>query len=426
MGVIMPDGERGGGLDLFDCYYYLLPNGLFGWASGEEHVASDCENSLNGIFAVTTDSGTRDFDSQQKCTSEHEYYHLLQYAYNYRQSSWVLESTARNSEFHVWPEHANPWGVWQWMTHPYYSLWDGSDFHKYAPHFWIYLEAHYGRDFVTRIWKRSCHQDFFAALFEEIAELDADMDEILADFALWNYFTGERDDGRHYDPAYNIPAVYHQVAYWDFPVPPTSLPADKTAQPGGSNYVRFFGPAEQTDLKVSFSGHPDMNDQRAVTVLAVGGWGHESWRLAPGADGSGTITVPDWGLYDYVTLVVSNFWEAPRDSALLAYSYGAEEVDQAPGPADAARLTGSFPNPFRESTRVFFYTPRDGTPTTIRVYDLTGRLVRTLVDGTMYNGMHQIAWDGRDSGGRTASAGIYLVRMDSGGHLHSGKVMLLK
>ena len=46
----------------------------------------------------------------------------------------------------------------------------------------------------------------------------------------------------------------------------------------------------------------------------------EAWRLDPDGGGRAEITVPDWGLYDYVTLVVSNFWDAPRNSALLVHA----------------------------------------------------------------------------------------------------------
>ena len=50
------------------------------------------------------------------------------------------------------------------------------------------------------------------------------------------------------------------------------------------------------------------------------------------------VPAADWGLYEYVTLVVANFWEAPADPASLAYTYAAEELDQAGGPTAAARL----------------------------------------------------------------------------------------
>jgi flagellar hook assembly protein FlgD len=44
------------------------------------------------------------------------------------------------------------------------------------------------------------------------------------------------------------------------------------------------------------------------------------------------------------------------------------------------------------------------------VFDALGRRVRTLVDGPLAAGRHEIAWDGRDGRGVDAPAGVYLVR----------------
>ena len=426
MGVVLPDGDFGGGWDLIDCYFYDLHDGLFGFARGEGRGESDCDFTRWGFIAVTTDFGTYDAAHQLRLTSEHEYYHILQYAHNSSESSWFMESTARNSEFHVWPEFATARGTWAWMRHPYYSLWDGTDFHKYAPHFWMYLEAHHGRDFVTRIWDRCCHADLKTALVAELGELGADLDTILPDFAIWNYFSGERDDGDHYDPAYNLPAVHHQAVYGNYPLYTASISEYFTARPGGSNYIRFEGPATNNDLRVAVDGHPDMAGQRTVIVLGVNEWGHRSWVLVPDADGDVELIIPGWGLFDYVTLVVSNFWDAPSDSASLRYTYAVAEVDQTTEVTDLARLVNSAPNPFGNSTRVVYYSPRDGSTSTIRVYDTAGRLVRTLIDEPVFTGFHSVVWDGKDQHGRFAATGIYFIRLENGPHQHTRKVMFVR
>lgn len=426
MGVALPDGDHGGGQDLFDCYFYKLAGGLFGYAHGFQSVETDCENTYMGYFAVTTDFNTRELSDQLRLTSEHEYYHLLQYAHNSSQYTWFKESTARNSEFHVWPDIAVPLGVWAWMTHPYYSLWDGSGFHKYAPHFWFYLEAHHGWDFVTRIWDRCCRSGVETALVAELDDLGSDLGTTLTDFAVWNYFTGVRDDGDHYDPAYNLPAVYHQASHSDYPLLPVSLRDGLTARPAASNYIRFDGPASNNNLRLTFDGHPAMAGERAVIVLGVNEWGHRSWILKPDPEGDVELIVPDWGLFDYVTLVVVNFWNAPGDSTSLHYTYAAAEVDQATEVTDLARLVMSSPNPFGNSTRVVYYIPREGSTSTIRVYDPAGRLVRTLLDESVFAGLHQVVWDGRDQQGRPAAAGMYLIRLENGPHQHTRKVTFVR
>jgi len=49
------------------------------------------------------------------------------------------------------------------------------------------------------------------------------------------------------------------------------------------------------------------------------------------------------------------------------------------------------------------------------VYDLSGRIVRTLEDPELETGHHSIVWDGRRENGEVVSAGLYLCRIESGG-----------
>jgi hypothetical protein len=80
-------------------------------------------------------------------------------------------------------------------------------------------------------------------------------------------------------------------------------------------------------------------------------------------------------------------------------------------PQPAIRLA-SHPNPFLDRTAVFLDLPAPGRGT-LRVYDVAGRLVRTLTDGRMPRGRSTFAWDGRDARGSGVSPGVYLVRLES-------------
>ena len=67
------------------------------------------------------------------------------------------------------------------------------------------------------------------------------------------------------------------------------------------------------------------------------------------------------------------------------------------------------PNPFNPGTVISFDLPR-AERARLTVYDLRGRLVRTLVDG-IRGGRQSVTWDGRDRDGRSVAAGVYLVRL---------------
>jgi len=92
----------------------------------------------------------------------------------------------------------------------------------------------------------------------------------------------------------------------------------------------------------------------------------------------------------------------------------------------AVTLLGNAPNPFNPATAIRFGLP-DAGPVTLRVYDASGRLVRTLArDEVFAAGYHAVTWDGRDAAGHPASSGLYFYALDAGGSRHAGKAVLLK
>jgi hypothetical protein len=98
----------------------------------------------------------------------------------------------------------------------------------------------------------------------------------------------------------------------------------------------------------------------------------------------------------------------------------------APGEVAAARLrVDAYPNPFNPMTRVHFDLPRAGE-VVVQVHDLSGRVVRTLVDGHRDAGRHEVAWHGRDDAGRPVASGMYLARVRSQDGVASGKLVLAK
>jgi Subtilase family/Putative Ig domain/FlgD Ig-like domain len=82
------------------------------------------------------------------------------------------------------------------------------------------------------------------------------------------------------------------------------------------------------------------------------------------------------------------------------------------------------PNPFRHATVIAFALPRGGD-TSLRLYDVAGRLVRTLQNGPLAPGRHLRVWDGRTDAGGRAAPGVYFSRLESGAKVLSKKVIML-
>ena len=86
-------------------------------------------------------------------------------------------------------------------------------------------------------------------------------------------------------------------------------------------------------------------------------------------------------------------------------------VHDEPGTYLRTRMLAAAPNPTRAHTSISFEVAESGDDMDLRIYDARGRLVRTLVDGTLPGGLRRVSWDGRDGQGRSVATGIYYLRM---------------
>ena len=91
----------------------------------------------------------------------------------------------------------------------------------------------------------------------------------------------------------------------------------------------------------------------------------------------------------------------------------------------AYELGQNYPNPFNPATSIRLSIPEAGV-VRLQVYDVTGRVVRTLVDGATGAGRVLVAWDGTDETGRRVASGVYFYRLEASGATLTRKMMLLK
>ena len=91
----------------------------------------------------------------------------------------------------------------------------------------------------------------------------------------------------------------------------------------------------------------------------------------------------------------------------------------------AMTLLGNAPNPFNPQTEINFTLATD-TRVKLDVFDLRGRLVRTVADGLQPAGLHRIKWDGRDGEGREVPSGAYFYRLTGPDQVLTEKMMLVR
>ncbi len=88
-------------------------------------------------------------------------------------------------------------------------------------------------------------------------------------------------------------------------------------------------------------------------------------------------------------------------------------------------LNQNFPNPFNPTTVIRYQLPKTGQAV-LRIYNMLGGQVRTLVSGRQTAGVHEATWDGRDDFGRLVASAVYLYRLESDGFAKTRKLTLIK
>jgi len=194
-------------------------------------------------------------------------------------------------------------------------------------------------------------------------------------------------------------------------VSPNALPAlTVTAYPDGCGKEPAVGPGGQTLCYVM-----DWYDPQTFIVPGKAPVvGNELRVIAEQADAP-LDTLTEWNMYasDHEPFV---FYDIILASGPVA----------APGtPLAPTELLPNFPNPFNPQTTLAFELGRTG-PATLRIYALDGRLVRTLVDGSMDAGRHEVVWNGTDGAGVRVASGTYFAQLRAGGAEESRKVTLVK
>jgi hypothetical protein len=189
---------------------------------------------------------------------------------------------------------------------------------------------------------------------------------------------------------------------------------------------------------------------RSLTHAGLGEWTQSRMRYntagvrASIAPASGTITitadksavVPVTGLCSgsaevYGGQCISHVSVDAGQSVVLAVQSGS--ASGSPGVASAATadsperaaIQDLSPNPFTRATTIALAVPRR-TQVRLVVYDVRGRVVRTLVNRVLSAGTHPIGWDGRTDDGEKVAAGVYFAKLEAGGLLSVRRVAVIK
>lgn len=315
-GYLMPpsDGTRGGD-SKFDVYFenmsyygYAVPEftGPEPWNDYGSYLV--LHNTYTGFPPNYDPEGNQ--AGAAKATAAHEFHHCVQFAYDASESGWFMELDATHMEDIVYDHVDDNYNYISAFTqNPQTSLMEES-IHAYASFIWgMYLVERFDTSLIKAAWEGARYSTIYTAVSDTLlGRYGWTQDSAFADFSLWNYFTGSRDDGLHYEEgSHYLPATAIKKTFSAYPVPIQVSPVGVAGY--GACYIQFNPTGDIGKLRITFDGD-NAGQWAAYVIKAHTDGSHTIDQLPLAASGwTGLIDVQDFNTYLHVTLVGINTQE---------------------------------------------------------------------------------------------------------------------
>ncbi|HEX7878505.1 MAG TPA: FlgD immunoglobulin-like domain containing protein, partial [Candidatus Eisenbacteria bacterium] len=211
---------------------------------------------------------------------------------------------------------------------------------------------------------------------------------------------------------------------------PNLLPFDRmsvngavASAKGQLNYVRLVPGTGGTPTDIGFESVTNLNVIDVLYHTVLDGISVGRMRSNPGYFGVGcddvgasyarTDNIHDWFGAPVLCKIPQTLVDVPVDGG-------------PPPPAFRHALGNAYPNPMNPTTRIQFTNGTANGRVRVEIFDVTGRLVRSLVDAKMPAGVHEVTWDGANEGGSTVPSGMYFYRMTADDFVAAKKLLVSK
>ena len=193
----------------------------------------------------------------------------------------------------------------------------------------------------------------------------------------------------------------------------TSYPdAECVANYCGGCWADYYLDGEQTNCDLSMDCVDLTGIDFGLCTMALGiGWVNDNCETVSGCD---------W-VADSVDYTAA-FFNSMDDCIEACFLASNDEINQLP---HAFNLYNNYPNPFNPVTTLRYDLPEDAL-VNITIYDIMGRIVRTLINSQQNAGFKSIQWNATNDAGSPLSAGLYLYKIQADNFVQTRKMVLLK
>ena len=136
-----------------------------------------------------------------------------------------------------------------------------------------------------------------------------------------------------------------------------------------------------------------------------------------------TLTATEPGTY----LVNAGFKKPARDWDSVSVTLTVSGLENSVKPAVLSQyeLYDNHPNPFNNETLIRFNLPGQEM-VQLKIFNVNGQVVRTLVNNNLSAGTHSVRWNGKDEQGQLVASGLYLYQLSAGGKRMTKRLILAK
>ncbi|CUU09838.1 Por secretion system C-terminal sorting domain-containing protein [Candidatus Kryptobacter tengchongensis] len=219
---------------------------------------------------------------------------------------------------------------------------------------------------------------------------------------------------------YKYPAFIHPMPWLDAvkPNPPVNLIARKISEkvfelvwsnpepPADNDTVRYYA------IYKSETSPVDINNIENLVAIVEGN------RISYSIQ----VDDPNKRYYIVVTAFDKLHNESVPSNEVATIPVAVAEFKETPSKFE---LYQNYPNPFNIETTIEFDVPFNSW-VSLKIYNMLGQEVRTLVDGLTEAGKHKVIWDGKNDSGQVVTSGIYFCRFIAGTFTKSIKIVLVK
>jgi hypothetical protein len=265
-----------------------------------------------------------------KVTLAHEFFHAIEFAYDVYEEIWYMETSSTWMEDVVYDLVNDCYNYLpSFFDNPEESM-QSTSMHMYANYIWnSYLSESFGLDAIWGIWNGCIWHDALWSLDSVLVARGSNFDQEFKTFTAWNFVTGTRDDGMHYDEGSEYPLIELMRTHSDYPV--TDFTSSQPPENLAANYVMFFPPDYSVDLHLSVDGH-DSYSWGAMVAKSDGSTNHTFEEITLDGSQAGEIVIPGFNGHYAVTLIPSvlSTWGSGINYSYSAYlttsdtTYGTE------------------------------------------------------------------------------------------------------